>query len=120
MAIWGVHEGGTFGSILLDWGWKVTKWQKFDSGGKFHLSKNPGGGYSTSMDGSLGSGASFSTYRFESEEGREYFIQAEQLGEKLNLAMLENKYYALTIMELRTLKGAWKNLRKAIKQVIQW
>lgn len=91
---------------------------KFESGGMFGLSLDEDC-FASSYDGSLGGGGATSLYRFSTEEGREYFIQAEDLRRKLARSVAEAESYRRTISEMSTVKGAWRNFRMAVRKRIR-
>ena len=91
-----------------------VEFQKFESDGRFGLVSGPGGAYGPD-DGSLGRGGGETTYYFLTEEGRSYFIRAEQERYRADAAQRELAQVKFLFEKLLTPGGRLR--RKVLKQL---
>lgn len=92
----------------------MKEYTLFNSEGKFPFGVSISGGSSCGDD--LGTGTGTSITIFETEEGRRYWIQCDKVCEKLCQAISIQESLARRIERMSTVKGAWQNLRTAIRK----
>ena len=89
------------------------RWQKFNGpDGRFGLSSNPGGSYADcSDDGDLGTGGGQRIMAFQSEEGREYFIQSDMWERQARLNARDLRWFKQSLAECVTPTGRVRRKR---------
>jgi hypothetical protein len=94
----------------------MTEIKKFESGGYFGVQIDSGGSFGAiDLDGgSLGTGQGMNITRFLTEEGREYYIQWFKTNEILGQSMIRTRMFQDELADIRTVRGAWRNLKQAL------
>jgi hypothetical protein len=92
----------------------ISKWER---DGRFGLSMNEGCFAAIDLDGgSLGTGHSMSMTYFGSAEAREYYIQVQDANRRASEARVAEEMLKRELAKIRTLRGAWRNLKRALRE----